>query len=387
MTMAMRLQMHVLHEEEDAIDDGASTPPPPMWCKVDSSYDEESSVLTPRGVYPDKAFGTDLCTKFSRFARIQSLAYEETSVEPVRAPDRTKDLDVPMVDDERKSASAGNFEITGWTIGHKLGEGNYATVYLAKNQVNRSTAVVKVVEKARLENLEDWSNMRKELEVMTKLGVHPHIPALLGTFQSNTRVYLFMEPAQGKELFHIIELRAQNDAPVSKDGVKGVFSSISSALAHWHEKGICHRDVKPENILVDNSYCAKLVDFGCACPRTDLQNQCVGSMPFIAPEFLCGTATDGAPADVWALGVVVLEMLCGLQALTRALRWDRDKSTTEAKGQELAEVFSEPARGLQKVRKALNKFHPFHDEAMLAAMLHGDPSQRPLAITLNTSAS
>merc|ERR1712050_11357 len=131
-----------------------------------------------------------------------------------------------------------------------------------------------------------------------------------------------MDFAPGKELFDFMKLRQQNRTPISKDAIKGISRSISLGLAHCHHLGICHRDLKPENVIVQQDYTAKLVDFGCACSRFKLQTQCVGTMPFISPECLANTATDGAPADVRSLGVVVLEMRFGLRAMTRAMRWE-----------------------------------------------------------------
>merc|ERR1712107_945552 len=131
-------------------------------------------------------------------------------------------------------------------------------------------------------------------------------------------------------------------------------ASIASALAHCHAAGICHRDLKPENIVVEQDYTAKLLDFGCACSRYQLQTQCVGTMPFIAPECLLGNATDGAPADVWSLGVVVLEMRFGLRALTRVMAWEQMLPSKQGCGNQLLTFFADPRQGLAQLKRLVS---------------------------------
>merc|ERR1712056_94826 len=152
--------------------------------------------------------------------------------------------------------------------------------------------------------------------------------------------------ASGKELFDFIKVRHQNNAGVKTEAIAAITASVSSALAHCHQNEVCHRDLKPENIIVQGGYTAKLVDFGCACSRFKLQTQCVGTMPFISPECLTNTATDGAPADVWSLGVVVLEMRFGLRAMTRAMGWENHLPPMAECAAQLSLWFVKPADGL-----------------------------------------
>merc|ERR1719343_559868 len=129
-----------------------------------------------------------------------------------------------------------------------------------------------------------------------------------------------MDFAEGQDLYDFINLRQKLGQPVAKEAIQVISSSILSALAHCHGLATCHRDLKPENIIVRQDYVAKLVDFGCACPRHQPQDRrCPGTLPFIAPECLNGQLRDRAPADVWSFGVVILEMKFGLNALSRFL--------------------------------------------------------------------
>merc|ERR1740121_1698101 len=186
-----------------------------------------------------------------------------------------------------------------------------------------------------------------------------------------------MDLAQGQDLFDFIKPRRF----LCKEAVQVVSRSVLSALAHCHEQGTCHRDLKPENVMVQQDYTAKLVDFGCACPRHQVQGpRCIGTVPFIAPECLSGQSRDGAPADVWSFGVVILEMKFGLNALSRFFGWHHRAlpSFGDCAGQ-LTTLFADPARGLEQIRGKFGATLADESDAVLASMLHADPLQRPLA--------
>lgn len=287
---------------------------------------------------------------------------------------------VAFVDDGGKGLDGNLKRLGDWDITRHLGDGRYGKVFQAKSQAasNGCTHVAKMIS---LENLnpEDMMTIRSEYDALKKVGQHPCIAGLTGALQSEANVYFFMELAKGKELFDFIKIRQQNSTPVRQEAIAQVASSISSALAHCHEVGICHRDVKPENIIIDKDYSAKLIDFGCACPRFELGNQLVGTIPFIAPELFLDSASDGAPADVWSLAVVLIEMLHGLRAIPKALGWDKSSTPEIECGRQLQSLFVEPARGLAHVQACLATTTTYVGHDKLVSMLHADPSQRPTA--------
>jgi len=288
---------------------------------------------------------------------------------------------VDLVDDGNKTPSS-SAKIGDWDIGSDLGAGRYGKVFNAKNRVTKKLEAVKVIVKTDVCSKEDWLNTCSEHASLCKIGQHPNIAGLTGALQSKERVYFFMVFVKGKDLFDFLKVRQQSKKEVPKEAISQIFSSIARALACCHACGICHRDMKPENIIVQQDYTAKLIDFGCACPRLELRLQCVGTMPFIAPEFLCGTAVDGAPADVWSLGIVLLEMLHGLRSLSKALGWDANQTSTEECGAQLSTCFADPVQGLAHVRTSLGVNTQFEGDAVLASTLHASPTQRPSAETL-----
>jgi serine/threonine protein kinase len=281
-----------------------------------------------------------------------------------------------------KDASIMPTSIGDWDIGREIGAGCYAKVFSAKNRSTGVMTAAKVVEKGKVSNDDDWQNLCNEHDALRKVGRHANIAWLAEALQSEMRLYFFLDFVRGKELFEFLKLRQQNKTPVAKPAVEQISSSISAALSHIHACGICHRDIKPENIIIQQDYVAKLVDFGCACPRLELQPECVGTLPFIAPEFLMGTAHDGAPADIWSFGVVMLEMFSGLRIMSKALGWDTQETPMKECGSMLSALFADPLRGLVQVRSHVGTDKCSENDKLLASMLDAAPAQRPTAETL-----
>jgi len=96
-------------------------------------------------------------------------------------------------------------------------------------------------------------------------------------------------------------------------------------MAHCHARGVVHRDLKPENVVVSaDGLTVKVVDFGSAS-TVQAQHALVGTVPFMAPEVMSAQVRhfDAARADVWSLGVLLLEMICGVDCIPKTLRWQK----------------------------------------------------------------
>jgi serine/threonine protein kinase len=289
-------------------------------------------------------------------------------------------LDLPFVDDGNGTVGSLT-RLSDWNIGGELGRGAYSAVLNARNRVNGRAEVVKVIQKDGYISQDDRRLIENEYKSLQKVSSHPNIVSLTGALQSHNRIYFFMELAKGKDLFDFMKVREQSKKLVLDEAVVKISSCVASALAYCHGHGVAHMDVKPENIMVQQDYTAKLIDFGCSCPRDDVHGQCVGTVPFVAPEVLCGSVCDGAPADVWSLGVVVLELRFGLRALSRALGLF-DTMQPQALGSRLLTLFHEPSHGLDGIRRCLGIVTQFQGGKVLATMLHADPIQRPVAAAL-----
>ena len=186
-----------------------------------------------------------------------------------------------------------------------LGRGGMAEVFRATDTATDRPVAVKV-----LHSVEPGSvgRFRAELDVLAHLD-HPGLVKLLGSGTHDGDPYLVLDLADGPTL--AAELAAGR---IGVERALAVGGQVAGALAHAHRRGIVHRDVKPSNILFDDLGDARLADFGIArlagTPSLTGTGQVVGSAPYLAPEQVAGRHA-GAAADVYALGLVLIECVTG----------------------------------------------------------------------------
>ncbi|CAM9499911.1 unnamed protein product, partial [Phaeothamnion confervicola] len=170
---------------------------------------------------------------------------------------------------------------------------------------------VKIVDRAHV-SADDESNLFAEARILRLCAKHPHIVRLLHHFIDPVRHFFVSERMTGGELFDQIVKRAvytERDAAL-------VMAQILSALAHLSARSIVHRDVKPENLLLDGTgddALLKLADFGFAAelppPPGGLKEQC-GTPSYVAPEVL-RSSNYRDEVDVWSAGVICFILLGG----------------------------------------------------------------------------
>ncbi len=205
-------------------------------------------------------------------------------------------------------------DLTGRTLGNYeilslLGEGGMATVYRARQTNIQRYVAIKVI-KATSGNIEQFAQ-RFEREVQTIAALnHPHIIKVFDYGHEGNLAYLVMEYQPGGSLADLVEKGAVPFARASK-----LLDQIASALDYAHRQGIAHRDLKPQNVLLDADGNAILTDFGLAkvlnADSSLTQSGTVmGTPAYMSPEQWQGTAIDSR-ADIYALGILVFEMLTG----------------------------------------------------------------------------
>ncbi|GAB0100785.1 Non-specific serine/threonine protein kinase [Sergentomyia squamirostris] len=194
-----------------------------------------------------------------------------------------------------------------YELGKTLGRGNFAVVKLASNLVTKSKVAIKIIDKTCLDE-ENLQKTFREISVL-KLLRHPHITRLYEVMESKTMIYLVTEHAARGEVFdHLVANQRMTEEEAAR-----VFAQILSAVDYCHRKGVVHRDLKAENVLLDNDMNIKLADFGFSNTFTEgipLSTWC-GSPPYAAPEVFQGLEYDGPKADIWSLGVVLYVLVCG----------------------------------------------------------------------------
>ena len=142
------------------------------------------------------------------------------------------------------------------------------------------------------------SCLLKEVNVFEQVGDHPHIVKFLG----KAPLCLYMEWCEDGDLFHMVEKCAFKEEEALR-----ITICLYSALTHLHGKGVCHLDVKLENILMFGTH-PKLADFGLASLIGKMMYMQVGNKHFLCPESYNG-CYFGEDADIWSLGVVLFSCL------------------------------------------------------------------------------
>ncbi|SCU96500.1 LAMI_0F06766g1_1 [Lachancea mirantina] len=194
----------------------------------------------------------------------------------------------------------------------KMGEGAYGKVDLCMNKADKYVVVIKLIFKERI-LVDTWVRDRSlgtipsEIQIMAALNKKPHenILTLLDFFEDDEYYYI-ETPIHGTtgsiDLFDLIELKTN----MTEHESKLIFKQIVSGMQHLHDNGIVHRDIKDENIIVDNKGCVKIIDFGSAAyVKSGPFDVFVGTIDYAAPEVLGGEPYDGKPQDVWAMGVLL----------------------------------------------------------------------------------
>lgn len=198
----------------------------------------------------------------------------------------------------------------GYEFGEKIGEGSFGAVYRAyQAEIDREVAI-KVILPEHANQPEFIQRFRSEARIVARLE-HPHIVPLYDYWQDENGVYIVMRLVRGGSLREI--LRQQNTLSVEQ--TLYLLEQIASALTAAHQAGVIHRDLKPDNILLDDRGNSYLTDFGLA--KTILidsslisSDAVVGTPAYLAPEQALGDGVT-AQTDIYSLGIMLYEMLTG----------------------------------------------------------------------------
>ncbi|CAL4061024.1 unnamed protein product, partial [Meganyctiphanes norvegica] len=207
----------------------------------------------------------------------------------------------------------GREEVRRWgledfEIGRPLGKGKFGNVYLAREKNSKFIVALKVLFKSQLQKSSVEHQLRREIEIQAHLR-HPNILRLYGYFYDEVRVYLILEYAPRGELYK--ELQSQPNGHFDEQRTAKYIMQLASALKYCHMKKVIHRDIKPENLLLNLRGDLKIADFGWSvhAPSSRRTTLC-GTLDYLPPEMVEGKAHD-EKVDLWSLGVLCFEFLCG----------------------------------------------------------------------------
>ena len=190
-----------------------------------------------------------------------------------------------------------------------IGQGGMADVFLAMDTILNREVAIKILRSELYADPVSVVRFEREAQAATTLS-HPNIVEIYDVGEYKGHRYIVMEYVPGRTLKQVIRSRGSLEPDEAIDIEKQLVSAVSEA----HHKGIIHRDIKPQNIIVKSDGSIKILDFGIAIAKGNIQvtqaNNVMGSVHYLAPELAKGKPAS-VQSDIYALGIVLFEMLSG----------------------------------------------------------------------------
>lgn len=217
---------------------------------------------------------------------------------PLPSPEETVTMPTPFV----------------WTVGatlygryrleNELGRGGMGIVYAAHDSLLDRAVAIKALSETGV-GTEGRPRLLREAQAIARLD-HPHIVPVYDAGEINDTPFIVMQLVAGKNL--------RDSGPLPLSQIITLATQLCAALEHAHQRGIIHRDVKPENIVITPEGVAKLMDFGLAhsqsATRLTQEGTLIGTLAYLAPEQIMGQVIDGR-TDLYALGIILYELTTG----------------------------------------------------------------------------
>ncbi|KAK8709662.1 hypothetical protein V6N13_060675 [Hibiscus sabdariffa] len=212
----------------------------------------------------------------------------------------------------RTKTPTGGILLGKYQLGRLLGHGSFAKVHEATSiDDNDNVVAIKVIDKTKTVDAAMEPRIISEVSAMRRLQHHPNILKIHEVMATKTKIYLVMEFASGGELFTKVLRRGR----LTETTARRYFTQLVSALHFCHQNGVAHRDVKPQNLLLDHNGNLKVSDFGLSALPEQLSNGLLhtacGTPAFTAPEVVRRKGYDGSKADAWSCGVILFVLLAG----------------------------------------------------------------------------
>ncbi|NXM63708.1 TSSK1 kinase, partial [Illadopsis cleaveri] len=204
----------------------------------------------------------------------------------------------------------------GYSLGDTLGEGSYGKVKAAYSHRLKRKVAIKIIDKKKMSQNVLEKFLPREMQALMQL----HHPSIIETYEifetSSGKVYIVMELGEKGSLLNFLTSQGAMEESVARSK----FQQLASAIKHCHDLDFAHRDLKCDNILLDNDLNFKLSDFGFSKPlardengKTVLSSTFCGSLAYSAPELLEHIPCDPRISDMWSLGIILYAMLFASQ--------------------------------------------------------------------------
>ncbi|KAJ7489339.1 Pkinase-domain-containing protein [Mycena latifolia] len=202
-----------------------------------------------------------------------------------------------------KELSSSKIRVVGnYTLGKVIGEGAYGKVRMGTHRLTSVRVAIKQIPKAMSASLTREIHHHRQLH-------HPHVTQMYEVIATESSIWIVTELCCGGELFDYLVEKGR----LSEDETKVIFGQLCLAVGYLHDKGIVHRDLKLENVLLDERCRVKLGDFGFTreFERGALMETFCGTTGYASPEMLQGRKYLGPEVDLWSLGIILYCLLTG----------------------------------------------------------------------------
>jgi serine/threonine protein kinase len=248
----------------------------------------------------------------------------------------------------------GDYELTDF-----IGKGGMGEVYKGMHTRLRREAAIKQLRLTGADQLKSIQRFFNEARIQASFH-HPNIVTLYDFIEERGQLYIVMEYVDGETLERRMERAGRLPAPEAVV----FFRSVVAAIRHLHSHGVIHRDIKPNNIKINSRGEVKLLDFGIArnmeSTKLTTEGKLAGTLPYLAPEQIETGASDER-TDIWELGVLLYEMVCG---------------NTPFRGASFEELCVRIVRGQYPPPSSVTSGAPRPVEEIIARCLKKDPGQR-----------
>jgi serine/threonine protein kinase len=225
-----------------------------------------------------------------------------------------------------------------------MGQGTFGKVYEVVRMGTQEKQALKVVQQVS-------EHAVKEAKILNNMSSHPNVIQLIEWTRSKNQLYLFMQHGGSRNLLQ--EQRLQTGQRFETELAISLFMDVWYAIVHIHQCGVCHLDIKQENVLVadDDRGTLRLTDFGTAAYIDQPLERAAGSFPFVAPEVLDMMVKGkrvkyyGDCADCFSMGVLLFEMCFGVNSMSKQLGW---------KGRSFASLMNDAPNCAAQLRSVLS---------------------------------
>src|SRR5436309_13718353 len=191
----------------------------------------------------------------------------------------------------------------------RIAAGGMSTVYRALDETLERQVAVKLMNREVTSDSDELERFRREARAVAQLS-HPHVVGVIDAGEDDGRPYIVFECVDGETLKD--RIRRQGRLPIPEAVAYAI--EIARALGAAHARNIVHRDVKPQNVLIDEEGSAKVTEFGVARTLDEegltADGRVIGTTDYVSPEQALGHHVTGQ-SDLYSLGIVLYEMLTG----------------------------------------------------------------------------